>query len=253
MASKIAAQLYTVRESCKTPEDLAVSLEKIAAMGYEAVQVSGVGPIEPADLCKLCDDNGLTICATHIPFEEMAEDPEGVIARHDILGCKYPGIGGMGKAYHEGRRYVDFARDASKVAEKLAEGGKVFIYHNHSWEFEKVGDRVILQIFAEESDPRYFMFEPDTYWVQHGGASPVAWINRLTGRVPVMHFKDMTMRGREQIMTEVGEGNLDWPGIVEACEAAGSEWYVVEQDTCQRDPFESLEISLNNIKSWGIE
>jgi len=69
----------------------------------------------------------------------------------------------------------------------------------------------------------------------------------------VMHFKDMTMKGREQIMTEVGEGNLDWPGVIEACEAAGSEWYVVEQDTCQRDPFESLEISLNNIKSWGIE
>jgi len=253
MASKIAAQTYTVREFCKTPEDIAESMRKIAAIGYEAVQISGIGEIPDADLRRICDDNGLTICATHIPYSAMAEDPEGVIARHDVLGCKYPGIGGIDASYREGGRYAEFARDASETAKKLAAGGKVFVYHNHSWEFERVDHRVVLQVFADEGDPEYFQFELDTYWVAHGGASPVAWINKLADRLPVIHFKDMTMRGREQIMTEIGEGNLDWPGIVEACEAAQVEWYIVEQDTCQRDPFESLEISFNNIRSWGVE
>ncbi len=253
MASRIAAQTYTVREFCKTPEGIAESMRKIAAIGYRAVQISGIGEIPDTELRRICDDNGLTICATHIPYAQMAEDPEGVIARHDILGCNIPGIGGMDPKYREAGKYVEFARDASEVARRLAQGGKTFVYHNHSWEFEKIGDRVILQIFADESDPRYFKFELDTYWVAHGGASPVAWINKLADRLPVIHLKDMTMRGREQIMTEVGEGNLDWPGIIEACEAAGVLWYIVEQDTCQRDPFESLEISFNNIRSWGIE
>ena len=61
------------------------------------------------------------------------------------------------------------------------------------------------------------------------------------------------MRGGEQIMAEVGEGNLDWPGILAAAKNAGVQWYIVEQDTCQRDPFESLKISLDNLKAMGLE
>ena len=61
------------------------------------------------------------------------------------------------------------------------------------------------------------------------------------------------MRGREQLMAEVGEGNLNWPAILDACKATGAEWYIVEQDTCQRDPFESLAISLRNLQGMGLK
>jgi sugar phosphate isomerase/epimerase len=54
-------------------------------------------------------------------------------------------------------------------------------------------------------------------------------------------------------MFEVGEGNLNWPEIIEACRHAGVEYYAVEQDTCCRDPFESLAISLRNLKAMGLE
>ena len=62
----------------------------------------------------------------------------------------------------------------------------------------------------------------------------------------------MAMDGRTQLFAEVGEGNLNWPAILDACKEAGTEWYIVEQDTCQRDPFESLGISLRNLKEMGI-
>ena len=57
---------------------------------------------------------------------------------------------------------------------------------------------------------------------------------------------------RTQFMAEVGEGNLNWPAIVKSCKAAGVEWYLVEQDTCYRDPFESVAISLRNMKAMGL-
>ena len=52
-------------------------------------------------------------------------------------------------------------------------------------------------------------------------------------------------------MAEVGEGNLNWDSILVACKAAGVEHLLVEQDVCYRDPFDSLEISLRNLKSMG--
>ena len=67
-----------------------------------------------------------------------------------------------------------------------------------------------------------------------------------------MHLKDMTVRNGKPIMAEVGEGNLNWPRILDACKESGVEWYIVEQDECERDPFESLAVSLRNLKAMGI-
>ena len=53
-------------------------------------------------------------------------------------------------------------------------------------------------------------------------------------------------------MMEVGKGNLNWPAILAACQAAQVQWYIVEQDTCYSDPFESLGISLKNLLAIGV-
>ena len=47
MKMEIGAQSYTVRKYCQTAEDLAATLEKIAAIGYRNIQLSAIGPIEP--------------------------------------------------------------------------------------------------------------------------------------------------------------------------------------------------------------
>lgn len=250
--SQIAAQLYTLREFTKTPKDIAATMKKVREIGYEAVQLSALGPIDPVELKKIVDGEGLHICATHISFERMRDEPEKVAEEHHLWGCKYPAIGSMPSSYRNAEGFHQFARDASKVAQRLAQDDLYFSYHNHSFEFEKFGDKIGLEILRTESDPDYFNLELDTYWVQHGGGDPAEWILRCEGRVPLLHLKDMGNRGGQQIMMEVGEGNLNWPAILEAAEEAGVEWYIVEQDTCERDPFESLAISLRNLREMGI-
>jgi sugar phosphate isomerase/epimerase len=254
--TQIAAQLYTLRDFIKTPDDIARSMERVRALGYEAVQISGMGPIAPGDCRKIMDDNGLEVAATHISFEQMRDETERVIEEHQILGCKYPAIGGLPGEYREdgAEGYARFAREATEVARKLAEGGLTFGYHNHSFELEKFGARTGLQILYEDSDPTYVTGEIDTYWVQHGGGDPAYWIRKLKGRMFLVHFKDMCMVRGEQRYAEVGEGNLNWPNILEACKCTGVEWYIVEQDLCyERDPFDSLKLSLDNMRAWGLK
>ena len=251
--TQIAAQMYTLREFARTPEDLEKTFRKVKSMGYDVVQISGIYPIEYPDLKKMLDDTGLKVCATHIPYEQMRDEPRKVIEDHYLIECKYPAIGGLPGNYRNAEGYTKFAKEATEVGRKLADGGVFFGYHNHSFELESFGGRTGLQILYEDSDPRYFKAEIDTYWVQHGGGDPAAWIVKLSGRIPLVHLKDMTVRGGTPIMAEVGEGNLNWPRILEACKKAGVEWYIVEQDTCERDPFDSLKISLENMKSWGLQ
>jgi len=254
----IAAQMYTVRDFCKTPAEIAESCQKVAAMGYTAIQSSGMGreqPVSAAELRRICDGEGLTICATHISFDQMRDETAKVIDDHNTMGCSIAGIGGAPEYARESETsWIAFAKEASEVAAKLAEADIDFVYHNHSNEFAKFGDRIVMDILFDESDPDYFKFELDTYWVQHGGGSPVAWIRKCSGREPIVHLKDFAITfDREQFYTEVGEGNLQWPGIMQACEDGGVLWMAVEQDTCPGNPFDSLRVSCNNLKSWGYE
>lgn len=252
MQSRLAAQLYTVRDFAKTPEDLAETLKKVKAIGYDVVQVSGICAIDYNDLKKMLDDNGLKCCVTHIPYQRMVDETEKVIEEHHIIDCKYAAIGGLPSEFRNAEGYARFAKEATEVGRKLAAGGIYFGYHNHSFELEKFGDRTGLATLYEDSDPEFFKAEIDTYWVQHGGGDPAAWIEKLAGRIPLIHLKDMAVRGNDPIMAEVGEGNLNWPRILDACAKAGVEWYIVEQDVCERDPFESLAISFRNLQAMGI-
>ena len=70
----------------------------------------------------------------------------------------------------------------------------------------------------------------------------------------MIHLKDMVIhQNGQQIMAEVGEGNLNWPAILDACRSSGTEIYAVEQDICQRDPFESLAVSYRNLQAMGLK
>ncbi len=247
--SKIAAQLFTLREYTKTPADIEATMKKVALIGYESVQVSGIGPIEPVRLKEITDKAGLSICATHISFDRLKNDTDALINEHLLWNCKYMGLGAMPAEYRESAdTYKAFAREVSKIARDEKAAGLQFIYHNHNFEFVKFDGITGLEILMNESDPDAFHFEIDTYWVQAGGGDPVQWIKKVGGRMKVVHFKDMAVDNeRKQLFAEIGEGNLNWPPIIRACEDIGVEWYAVEQDICQRNPFESLSISFNNM------
>ena len=110
-----------------------------------------------------------------------------------------------------------------------------------------------MDILLNESDPEAFGFEIDTYWVQAGGANPVDWINKVGDRMQVIHYKDMAIsKDVKQIMAEVGEGNLNWPDIIDASIKNNIEWAAVEQDICQ-GILSSLEISFNNLQRLGLD
>jgi sugar phosphate isomerase/epimerase len=253
MASQIAAQLYTLREFTKTPAEIAKTLARVKKLGYDAVQASALGPIEPRELARILKEEGLVCCATHVGLERMEKETQAVIDEHHLIGCRFAAIGGYwekGEATAE--TWSQFAARYNAVAKKFAGSGVSIGYHNHSHELVRYGRATALDLLIEKLDQSICM-EVDTYWIVHGGGDPVQWIKRVAGRIPTVHLKDMGINAkREQFMAEVGEGNLNWPDILTACRLAGVQWYIVEQDICYRDPFESLAISLKNLRALGV-
>ena len=248
---QVAAQLYTVREQCQTAEGLLTTCKKIHDIGYTSVQVSGIGGSIPFEQVKaVMDECSLSICCTHTPFDRITEHPDEVAAQHRLYGTTEVGLGCMPGEYwgsYEGQ--LTFAKKMVEAAKVLKGYGMDLAYHNHRFEFTRFPEGVpfnaMMDLFMENGVNLIL----DLFWVQAGGASPEDYIRRAAGHLNVVHFKDMTVIDNKDAMAEVGEGNMNWPAIIRACDEAGVKWAAVEQDTCRRDPVESLAISYRNLKA----
>ncbi len=248
----LGAQLYTVRDSCRTETDFARTMERIAAIGYTAVQVSGVGPISPDRIRYHCEQCCLRIVVTHTPADRIRNDTDRVIDEHQIMGASYIGIGFMPIEYERTPEGFDaFITDFTPAAKQLAEANLPLLYHNHDFELARFNCQTLLERLMAGIPAKYLGFIPDTYWLQAGGLDPAECLRRLKGRIPVVHLKDMAMKNQERIMTPVMSGNMNFTAILAACEAAGTQWLMVEQDFCQASPLECLAESYRNLFRAG--
>ncbi len=244
-ASQIAAQLYTCRDLLQTPADVASTLKRVRAAGYTAVQISGMCPIAEDELNTILDGEGLTCCATHEASDAILRETTKVIERLEKLRCNltaYPYPGGIDLADPDslGRLIADL--DAA--GKLMAAEGITLTYHNHGIEFVQIDGVTALDRIYNETNPAHLQGEPDTYWIHYGGGDNVAWCNKLAGRLPMIHLKDYKFTIENQpTYCEIGSGTLDFAAIIPAAEAAGCQWFIVEQDTTPGDPVDSLQQS----------
>jgi len=248
--NSIAAQLFTLRNFLKTREDVEDTMKRVKEIGYNAVQVSGMGYADPDFVKEITQKLGLKICATHVSFDRLKSDMDGIIKEHKLWNCEYVGIGSMPQEFRNKEGYYRFADEISALADKLTKEGLNLIYHNHNFEFEKFGGMTGYDILLNETKDRNVGFEMDTYWVQAGGGNPVDWLKKVKGRIDVVHFKDMEIFEGKQEFAEIGAGNLDWASIIDVCRDNKVKWYAVEQDACRRDPFESMKISFDYLSRY---
>ncbi len=247
--SQIGLELYSVRGL--TNEDMIGTLRKVAAIGYPTVEFAGYGGVPVSELRAALDDLGLKAVASHVALDNFRNRFDETLVELQTLGIKDALVPWVAPADRE----VFFA-DIPKLAETFSDWGARcrdagirFGYHNHDFEFAPAanGDGTILDAILAATDPSLVHLELDAYWAAYAGVDPVAFLNRYSGRVPILHVKDMAA-GDDRAITAVGEGVLPWSAILPAAEDAGTEWYIIEYDNPQ-DPLADVTTSYNNLKS----
>lgn len=258
---KTGAQLYTVRAYTQNEKDFAETMERIARMGYTTVQLSAIGKdLKPERVREICDRAGLAIVLTHSDPDRILYDTQRLIEEHDVLGCRYIGLGSMPDKYRSPEWLYHFALDFKEPARRMADAGKLLMYHNHDFEFRRFAaegapdaseKKQVIEYLADWFSPREMGFTLDTFWVQAAGGDVCQWIGRLKERIFCVHAKDMEMTAGGPVMAPVMEGNMNFAGILKALSDSCCEHLLVEQDVCRTSPFDCLQISYRNLAGAG--
>jgi sugar phosphate isomerase/epimerase len=244
----IALQLYTLRE--QAAEDFVGTLRRVAEIGYAGVEFADYGGLSAPELKALLDELGLRAAGSHVALPLLENELDAVIDYSLTIENPYVVCPSIPSDRRGDEASVQaLAQSLNRIGAVCRVEGLRFCYHNHAFEFETFDGQSILDILYGDTDPELLEAEVDTYWVQFAGLDPANLIERYSDRVALVHLKDMDPQ--DGTFAEVGEGTLDWQAIFAASEAAGAEWYVVEQDRCKRPPLESVRLSLANLRAMG--
>lgn len=257
MNRQIGAQYFTIRKQITDMDSFEAACKKVADIGYKIVQISGVS-LDAKEMREVLDKYGLKCVVTHKKFADLKENIDEVIEYNKILGSEVCGVGMTPLECAESTETVnEYIKDINKVCEILKAENLFYGCHNHTMEYAKFDGKTIMDRLLEETDPDVFTVIADTHWLQMSGKTPQDEIRRLGKRAKIVHFKDLGINAQEwkaPVMKEVGQGNLDWDAIIKACDDAGVEWAIVEQDKnhIYDDPFKALELSYEFLKMKGF-
>ncbi len=242
--------------------DLRGMLPQLRDLGFDGLEspagLAEEAGMSPDGLRVLLHDAGLEVPAQGKVSIWLSEDEvRANAATAAALGAPY-----VAAYYGPVESEEQLLRDAetyNRIAALCREEGAGFCYHNHDHEFQLFGGRYAMETLLDNTDPELVRAELDVAWCTFGGADPVAFMTKYSGRCPVLHMKDFSglLPGcihaagerKEARFTEVGEGVVNIQGVVRAAEPCGVEWLVVEQDRMgDLEPMESVRVSCRNLR-----
>jgi len=244
----LGVQLYTVRTVLpQKPQD---TLNAIRAIGYQEVEATYAGL---DGLWPMLQASGLKPVSIHLDSGSVTQGkPDDLSPIFDQLkkrGFQYAVFPYLPEPERGGIDVIKaIAEKLNRAGEKCRAAGMSFCYHNHAFEFATEKGATLFQVMLDHTDPKLVAFELDVFWVSVAGLDPAEFLQKLAGRVPLLHLKDKAegtaVMYKESVpptaFKEVGSGVLDWPKVLRAAAAAKVAHYFVEQDQTPGDPVDSL-------------
>jgi sugar phosphate isomerase/epimerase len=243
----VGVQLYTVRNVLQQkPEETLRALDQI---GYREAEFAGA---KLEAIWPILKQTSLKLVSIHLEtamFTTAQDKLPAALYDAKSKGCEYavcPYIAPKDRGGADVMRKL--GDNLNKAGEMCRKSGLHLCYHNHAFEWEKVGDERLIDVLMKSTDPALVSLELDIMWARVGGFDPAKVVEQFGKRIALMHLKNVAegtpTQYNEKVpktaFKEVGAGMIDIPSVLEAAAKAGVKHYFVEQDQTPGDPVDSL-------------
>ena len=231
----------------KNRQQLDTVLGEIASVGYDGIEIGAqhLDIAKPREFRALIASHKLDVAGIHVGGEiynpQAVKDALGnlerIIAFAAEAGAQFLPFSGKAKQNKSEDEFRIEAESLNRIGELCRPKGLRLAYHNHYWEIEN--DCRELRYICEHTDPQLVSLCLDVAWVQRGGNKPANVAREFLDRIAYIHIKDTTT----DEWKELGNGNIDLPGVLDVVRSRAFPWLVVEQDETKLAPIESARIS----------
>jgi sugar phosphate isomerase/epimerase len=250
-----ATQIWPFREAFG--KDMPSTLEKIAGLGFAGVELcrwfnwTDMFDKWPAeDIQSVCAKVGLKVVSAHIPYYMIQEDRLDELADFcHAVDMRFAMVASLPQQEFASKAtLLEVASSFNRAATTLSPKGILIGYHCHGGDFKPVESSIPWEIIFDNTGPEVVM-QLDIGNTLSGGADPLHYLNKYPGRATLVHLKEYDS---EKPAAAVGDGEVDWNQVMETSDELHlPEWYIIEQEEKEFDPWYSAEKSLKYLRSIG--
>jgi sugar phosphate isomerase/epimerase len=237
-------QVWTIRKEIIS--DFAVTLKKMADMGYSEVEMcsplgysmAGFKPLNEmtgAEMKVIIEDAGLKCTSSHFTGPELRDSLDNRIEWASQLGMKQmaqsmPAINLRNATMDDWRKT---AQELNEIGKKTKEAGIQMVYHNHHFEFEQVDGQLIYDVLLEELDADLVKMQFQVAVIDKGFKAQ-DYFRKYPDRFISAHLADYSTELEKSV--PIGQGIVDWEDLFKAAKKAGVKNYFVEMDPDTFEP-----------------
>lgn len=260
----IGIQIWSVRDAIK--EDLEGTIEKIARAGFNYIEGFSYENgawfgRNPKDFRNLLKDWELKMPSSHLVFKSaehwdaknktVSDSWKKAVEDAKLVGQRYlisPWTDDADrKDYDTYRAFCDKLNAAGEYGKTM---NLRFGYHNHWFEFDKIGNEMMYDILLKNTDADNVCMELDVCWVTYAKQNPVEWFKKYPKRFELLHMKDME-DGAETIADAsciIGKGVVDFEDIIANAAKGGVKMYIVELEKYEKSSVEDVKVCYKNLR-----
>jgi sugar phosphate isomerase/epimerase len=235
--SSYGFQVWTIRKEIIS--DFAVTLKKMADMGYSEVEmcsplgysIAGFKPLNEmsgTEMKKIIEDAGLKCTSSHFTGGELRKDIDNRIEWASQLGMKQ-----MAQSMPSLPRnptmddWRKTAQELNEIGEKTKVAGIQMVYHNHHFEFEEIDGELIYPVLLEELDADLVKMQFQVAVIDKGFKAQ-DYFRKYPDRFISAHLADYSTELEKSV--PIGQGIVDWDDLFAAAKEVGVKNYFVEMD-----------------------
>ena len=245
-------QLWTLRD--EFPKDPKGVLAEVAGYGFKQIEGFETDQglwwgMTPRDYQSYLGDLGMKMIASHCRINENFEmkAAQAAAVGLDYLVC--PWIGPQ-KSMDDWKKVTDQFNECGEICRKA---GIKFAYHNHAYSFKAFTGMIPHDFIMDNTDPALVYHEMDIYWVVTGGADPIEYLKKYSGRFRLCHVKDRLKDVADDVREascDLGTGKIDFPKILKVAKEHGMEFFIMEQERYDiGSPMESAKVGAEYLKN----
>jgi sugar phosphate isomerase/epimerase len=251
----VAVQIFSVRHAYQA--DVRGTLANVAAIGFEGVEFFGNPPLTAKDFRGILGELGLKVAGWHVGYQKL--EPESIdetIAYHHELGNSLLIVPGLPKDRVTSHAdMVHWAGWLDRVAASLASHGMATGYHSHGGDHVVIDGHTLWDVLFTSTGKDVVM-QLDIGNSASAGIDTLAEIRKHPGRARSVHLKpysaSLKATGGDPFAPVIGEDELPWHDLLEACETVGgTECYVVEYESPALPELEGIARCLEGLRALG--
>ncbi len=260
----IGIQLWSVRDALR--EDFDKTIEKIGRMGYNYVEGFGYENgtwfgKNVKDMRVILKDWNLKMPSGHIVFKggthfndktkTVSDDWKKAVEDAAKVGQRYLISPWMEDA---DRKDLDTLKQFCDKLNKCGEYCKTmnvkFGYHNHWFEFEKIGGEVMYDVLLQKTDPQFVTMEMDVCWATFMKQTPSEWFKKYPKRFELLHMKDLVdgAEKHEDATCIIGKGVVDFEDIIKNASKGGVKMYIAELENYEKTSVDDVKVCYKNLR-----